>query len=99
MLVIEDFPTVFNYTVQRLTTLLFNVHSIFENDLTRAHELNDPGRPLPQGQPGLCLFHRGSICADNAPKAGRVVGFDEVSNGSTTSAARQSSGSKKASSR
>ena len=49
MLAIEDFPTVFNYTVQRLTTPLFNVHYIFENDLTRAHELNDSGRPLPQG--------------------------------------------------
>jgi len=49
MLAIEDFRTVFNYTVQRLTTPLFNVHYIFETDLTRAHELNDPGRSLPQG--------------------------------------------------
>ena len=49
MLAIEDFRTVFNYAVQRLTTPLFNVHYIFENDLTRAYELNDPGRPLPQG--------------------------------------------------
>src|ERR1039458_7955899 len=30
-------------------------------------------------QPSLPLFHCGSICADNAPKAGRVIGFDEVS--------------------
>jgi hypothetical protein len=49
MLVTEDFRTVFNYAAQTLTTPLFNVHYIFENDLTRAHELNDPGRPLPQG--------------------------------------------------
>ena len=49
MLLTEDFRTVFNYAVQRLTIPLFNVHYIFENDLTRAHELNDPGRPLPQG--------------------------------------------------
>lgn len=49
LLAIEDFRTVFNYTVQRLTTPLFNVHYIFENDLTRAHELNDPDRPLARG--------------------------------------------------
>jgi len=49
MLAIEDFGTVFNYTVQRLTTPLFNVHYIFEIDLTRAHELATPGRPLPPG--------------------------------------------------
>ena len=30
-------------------------------------------------QPSLGLFHRGSICADNAPEAGRVIGLDEVS--------------------
>jgi len=30
-------------------------------------------------QPGLCLFHRRSICADNAPKARCVVSLDEVS--------------------
>jgi GNAT superfamily N-acetyltransferase len=49
MLAIEDFRTVFNFAVQRLTISLFNVHYIFDTDLTRAHELNDPGRPLPQG--------------------------------------------------
>lgn len=30
-------------------------------------------------QPSLSLSHRWSICADDAPKAGRVIGFDEVS--------------------
>jgi GNAT superfamily N-acetyltransferase len=49
MLAIEDFRTVLNYAVQRVTTPLFNVHYIFEIDLTRAQELNDPGRPPPQG--------------------------------------------------
>jgi hypothetical protein len=49
MLAIEDFRNLFNFALQRLTTPLFNVHYIFETDLTRAHELNDPGRSLPQG--------------------------------------------------
>lgn len=29
-------------------------------------------------QPGLCLFHCGRFGADNAPKVGRVVAFDEM---------------------
>ena len=30
-------------------------------------------------QPRLCLIHSGVLCADDAPEAGRMVGFDQVS--------------------
>ena len=49
MLAMEDFGTVFTYIVQRLTTPLFNVHYIFEIDLTRAHQVAIPGKRLPAG--------------------------------------------------
>jgi hypothetical protein len=49
MLAIEGFRTLFKYATQRLTTPLFNIHYIFDIDLTRVHELAPPKRQLPPG--------------------------------------------------
>lgn len=49
MLAIEDFRTLSKYAILRLTTPLFNVHYVFERDLTRVHELTPLTRQLPPG--------------------------------------------------
>lgn len=72
LLAIEDFRTVLNYAVHRLTTPVFNVHYIFEIDLARAQELNDPGRPPPQGFAIRILRGKNEIdpIADKLSRAG-----------------------------
>jgi len=49
LVALEDFRTVFKYATQRLTTPVFNIHYLFDIDLTRVHELTPPKRQLPPG--------------------------------------------------
>jgi GNAT superfamily N-acetyltransferase len=52
---VEDFRTLLNFTVRKLTRPLFNVYYVFEFELDRAHKLSDSTKPLPEGI-GVRLF-------------------------------------------
>lgn len=45
----DDLRSLARFAVQRITLPLFNVHYVFETDLTRTETLPDPRRPLPPG--------------------------------------------------
>lgn len=45
----QDLRSLLHFAVQRITLPLFNVHYVFETDLTQAETLPDPRRPLPPG--------------------------------------------------